>query len=704
MLQLFNSQYPYTDFHELNLDWLVQKVKVLDINLQRFVALNTIKYHDPITWDITTQYEVNTIVIDGNTAYLSKQPVPAGIDIHNGDYWLAVADFTDVITTMSDLRQQITVNEEDSYTASKHYDVNDWVFIQDSGHYLLYYVTSEININGGMVPDYNIKKATVESLIKMYIDNLKNYIDTLTGDLNDLTTSDKTSVVNSINSLKLASDTADTNINNKIGDLTNLTTADKTSVVNSINSLKSASDTADTNINNKIGNLTNLTTADKTSVVNSINSLKSASDSADTALSNRITALEAADVIYYNVKNYGAVGDGVTDDTSAIQQAVAKANTTGGIVFFPRGAYKLTSTMVFTRYGTGVMGENAQATYILHYSNATCMRFGDGINTKQSVSVQHIGIINYGVPSATQYGVHFNNIANGIMFDVIISDFMRGVMLNHAGNTALYSVGVVSTIHASVGIYITNQSVSTVIENCYVGFMGNAVDDSYGASVTGGDIADISFRYFDVGNGIVGIYINGTDSPSDTPPADIRIYDVVVDSARYAGIQIEGINNRGNVLIEGGWINPLPNNAASACIRLNQAANVTVSNLSMQQLSADDPAINGIIAVTSGRLTVNGCRFSNLITDITLEAASSGAIITNNFFGHYGTAAKAYNIASDASNGVVCSNNISWGSSVGFITKTSSDYWLITNDIYLNKTGTAISGTATHDVIANNIS
>ena len=32
-----------------------------------FVNLNTIKYADPIQWNITKQYETNTVVIDGNT-------------------------------------------------------------------------------------------------------------------------------------------------------------------------------------------------------------------------------------------------------------------------------------------------------------------------------------------------------------------------------------------------------------------------------------------------------------------------------------------------------------------------------------------------------------------------------------------------------------------------------------------------------------
>jgi polygalacturonase len=48
----------------------------------------------------------------------------------------------------------------------------------------------------------------------------------------------------------------------------------------------------------------------------------------------------------FNVKTYGAVGNGSTDDTAAIRSAITVASATGGIVFFPPGVFVLPSRLI----------------------------------------------------------------------------------------------------------------------------------------------------------------------------------------------------------------------------------------------------------------------------------------------------------------------------------------------------------------------
>lgn len=48
-----------------------------------------------------------------------------------------------------------------------------------------------------------------------------------------------------------------------------------------------------------------------------------------------------------SVKDYGAKGDGTTDDASAIQSALTALKDTGGIIFFPHGIYLIKTSLVF---------------------------------------------------------------------------------------------------------------------------------------------------------------------------------------------------------------------------------------------------------------------------------------------------------------------------------------------------------------------
>jgi len=65
-----------------------------------------------------------------------------------------------------------------------------------------------------------------------------------------------------------------------------------------------------------------------------------------------------------NVKDYGAVGDGNTDDWSAIQNAINfVGNAGGGVVFFPHGNFAITNTLVVPSYVT-IEGSGMGATTI----------------------------------------------------------------------------------------------------------------------------------------------------------------------------------------------------------------------------------------------------------------------------------------------------------------------------------------------------
>ncbi len=67
----------------------------------------------------------------------------------------------------------------------------------------------------------------------------------------------------------------------------------------------------------------------------------------------------------YNVKDYGATGDGFNDDTSAIATAISTCNGAGGgVVYFPPGTYSINSAINLTTSNVSLIGAGARVSII----------------------------------------------------------------------------------------------------------------------------------------------------------------------------------------------------------------------------------------------------------------------------------------------------------------------------------------------------
>ena len=131
-----------------------------------------------------------------------------------------------------------------------------------------------------------------------------------------------------------------------------------------------------------------------------------------------------------NVKNYGATGDGVTDDTLAIQAALddAKNNTPrGGIVFAPTGTYLITAPLVIWSdtilMGAGNFG--GRATKFLATTDITILKT-PGVSGVVYEACDIIGIhFENTATTVTNYHVH---LINTILSLVERCYFQSGVM------------------------------------------------------------------------------------------------------------------------------------------------------------------------------------------------------------------------------------------------------------------------------------
>jgi hypothetical protein len=98
--------------------------------------------------------------------------------------------------------------------------------------------------------------------------------------------------------------------------------------------------------------------------------------------------------LFFNVKDpaYGAVGDGVTNDATAIGAALTAANVSGGVVFFPPGTYRITSALSLGSKASMLgCGPNASAILIDHASNNAISASGSPSYARQSISGLRVG-------------------------------------------------------------------------------------------------------------------------------------------------------------------------------------------------------------------------------------------------------------------------------------------------------------------------
>lgn len=174
------ENFPYANFHELNLDWILHELKELETEITNFVAINSVKYANPITWDITSQYETNTVVLDSSgNAYLSVQPVPAGVSLDREEYWTKIGNFS---ALWDSVRSAITpFDEQHSTTASVDHKAGDWVWLEND----LLLITKNITAGDKYVDGSNCKKTNVHDLFTELGNTITSEVNTLSDNLQD---------------------------------------------------------------------------------------------------------------------------------------------------------------------------------------------------------------------------------------------------------------------------------------------------------------------------------------------------------------------------------------------------------------------------------------------------------------------------------------------------------------------------------------
>ena len=167
---------------------------------------------------------------------------------------------------------------------------------------------------------------------------------------------------------------------------------------------------------------------------------------------------------FYDVRDYGAVGNGIANDTTSIQQAInaaAASTDQGGTVFFERGSYLISSTLTVPARVRllGVLGFLQDFSTSLNFvGSGTAIQF-----TGDYSGIEGVGIVT--TTGAT--GVDTNGGTSLTFREMNIRGFsLRGVRCAGSFRVLFHRVHIQNAPSGGNGIVATERFNQNVIDNC----------------------------------------------------------------------------------------------------------------------------------------------------------------------------------------------------------------------------------------------
>lgn len=354
-------------------------------------------------------------------------------------------------------------------------------------------------------------------------------------------------------------------------------------------------------------------------------------------LDSLVTDLNHSVPTVFNVKGFGAKGDGLSDDTVAIQRALTAASIAGGTVYFPPGVYLISAplvvlaavTLVGGNYGGVTSGSSDTLGSVLKASSAALTAFLDLSN---GTHAQVLGLRFLATNAAnTTVGIHDDSAAADSSDLVVIRDchfrYFGGNALNWQGGVLDFSYNQIRINNNGTGHCLHLHHGASDATICFNGigstdevngdgiFMDGATDGSQHCTIMGNLIFNcrygINLTNASINNRIIG---NRCEKHGT---AGIRDNSSV--AASFSGNLIEG-----NVCFNNG----------TAGIRLDACKNVAVLGNRCLDDSTSTGNVQdfGIVLVGAVDCAVigNTC-FDSTVDGIRLSTGSSRNLIADNY-------------------------------------------------------------------------
>ena len=294
---------------------------------------------------------------------------------------------------------------------------------------------------------------------------------------------------------------------------------------------------------------------------------------------------------FASVLDFGATGDGVTDDTDAINRALfqlfcRQTNTTiRRSLYFPGGTYRITNSIKVPPFAK-LWGDGPDSA-ILEMDVSSDSSYGSYV-LQTADSLQQTGV-NIGSNSATPprdiviTGMSFTSLEP---IDLILIDRAEGVSISNCNFKGSLSSAPANASEDIAGLRFDSTAANTCkqieINNCKFSFL------SYGLN-TDENIQGVTIQNSQFNTIYQGILL-GTGTPDNGGPEGVRIVQNLFDEIAKQGISIGAVAfnvSAYNIFLDVGNDYLGAGNAASPIVEINGDDNVSIGDM-FERSDADD--------------------------------------------------------------------------------------------------------------------
>jgi hypothetical protein len=256
-----------------------------------------------------------------------------------------------------------------------------------------------------------------------------------------------------------------------------------------------------------------------------------------TTLRDRLNDSDAslADIVT-NVKLFGAKGDGVTDDTLAIQKAIdfisnqVVGSQSGGIIHLPLGDYLISSALIFSNKNIKIRGTGRLFT-------TSSINLIDVKSTASNIIIEEIKMQKTTTTGGAM--IYFEAGASNILIqNCILQDNLGDFIYSLADNVTVRNNTISNGVGDSCGVVVVgtnNRVLENTISLCRVGVFCTSDSNGNGSNtlVRGNVITNCGTYVKEVDGAIVAYKTH-----------DVTIVDNDIDLTMVSNVQINGIRSR----------------------------------------------------------------------------------------------------------------------------------------------------------------